>query len=184
MNHAMIDVEALRLKQPWKAPLMEVGLVVFTDCGDIVAEISYAIEPKLLPHWAESDPDTVAWWNAPEQAEPWAILQARIRDDGVMPQVALHGLQEFMTRHNVGVVWFAGPTYDQVMLEAYYDHYEIPRPWAYNATRDFRTIRKQFPGIWDKLNDERTGRHDAISDCEFQVSVLREISDNHGVIWL
>lgn len=183
MNHAMIDVEALRLHQPWKAPLMEIGCAIFNEEGEVQASISFAIEPAYLPHWVEEDPDTRKWWESPEQAEAWGNLQARIRDDGVMTQVALTGLAEFMAKHEVQSYWFAGPTYDQVMLETYYDHYGIPRPWAYNATRDFRTIRKQFPECWEAMIKDRKGIHQAADDCEFQVSVLQEIYFQHGWEW-
>lgn len=183
MNHAMIDVEALRLSQPWKAPLLEVGCTAFDEFGGALASISFAIEPSLLPSWAEEDPETRRWWESPEQAEAWSNLQNRIRFDGVMPQVALTGLVEFMQKHAVGAYWFAGPTYDQVMLEAYYDHYGMPRPWAYNATRDFRTIRKQYPDIWERMIATRVGHHNAAADCEFQVSVLHEIHWEDGSCW-
>ena len=80
-------------------------------------------------------------------------------------------------------MWFAGPTYDQVMLEAYYDAYGIPRPWKYNYTRDFRTIRKQYPRIYDSVLKNRTGEHDALCDAFFQVEVLAEIAEVYQKIW-
>lgn len=176
-NHAMIDVEALRLNQPWKAPLMEIGVVIFDGyTSKEVDSLRLLINQNNLPDWAEPEPDTVKWW---QEQEYWPELRVALREHGKWPGHALQSMCNFLEKHEVKVVWFAGPQYDQVMLEAYLDHYRIPRPWQFNDVRDLRTIRKQWSEDADRVRSVRTGHHNAVEDCRSQVAVLREIMDNN-----
>lgn len=178
MKHLMVDVEALRLNQPWRAPLMEIGLVLFNEVGEIAEQAQLWIRPNSLPSWAEAEESTLEFWKS--QAY-WVRLQENLMlRSGLCKHViaTFHGWAS-----KADAVWFAGPTYDQVMLEAYMDHYQMKRPWAHSDTRDFRTIRKQHDDIYRFELNQRKGHHNALEDCRFQVGVLREISKAKGVEW-
>lgn len=175
-RHVMIDVEALRLNRPWIAPLMQVGAVRFNQSGKEQGDFNSYIHPATLPEWATPEQSTVEFW----EKEPFFPKLRQRCDRGTNPEALLAGLANFIGDR---IVWFAGPQYDQVMLEAYYDHYGMPRPWKYNDSRDFRTIRKQYPRIYNEISDLWEACHDALQDCRFQVEVLREISNRTGKVW-
>lgn len=183
MNHMMIDVEALRLKQPWWAPLMSVGMVVFNEHGEVLAWDELYVIPGSLPTWAEPEESTQEFW---ENQPHWNQMKENLLTKGEPILDVLQGISTFYSVWNVEAVWFAGPTYDQVMLEAYFDGFGVDRPWRYNDTRDFRTIRKQHPEIYDRVNSDRQGTyHMALDDAMHQVRVLREIQDEmkYGEGW-
>lgn len=181
MIHAMIDVEALRLKKPWRAPLLEIGVVIFDDIGNVLQTKRILVKKEGLPRWASVEPPTLAWW----REQPYfRELQRDIMRLGVEARVAVTQLKDFLQHHRASAFWFAGPQYDQVMLEAYYDDFGIETAWQYNDTRDLRTIRKQYPAIYDPLVKNRKACHEAVEDCLFQVSILREISKATDHRWL
>lgn len=181
MNHAMIDVEALRLKKPWRAPLLEIGVVIFDDIGNVLQTKRILVKKEGLPRWASVEKETLEFW----REQPYfKELQRDIMRNGVESREAVTQLKDFLQHHKVGAFWFAGPQYDQVMLEAYYSDFAIDPAWRYNDTRDLRTIRKQHPAIYDPLVKNRKGTHQAVEDCLFQVSILREISKATDHRWL
>lgn len=176
MLQAMIDVEALRLKQPWLAPLMQVGVAIFDEKAHLVATYEFYVDQDKLPPWAKPEVATMGWW----ADQPfWDKLQGLMAKHGESPHNVMMKLGECLRAHKVGPVWFAGPQYDQVMLEAYYDEYGINYPWKFNDVRDFRTIRKQHPEI------ERTSEagHDAVQDAIDQVLHLFRIGEAKGLTW-
>lgn len=179
MNHAMIDVEALRLNKPFRAPLMEVGVVAFNDKGEVIETLRILVKKDGLPRWASIEKTTLDWWR---EQDCWHSLQRDIMRLGISAEQAMHDMNAFLHKHNVGPVWFAGPQYDQVMLEAYLADFGIPYYWRYNDTRDFRTIRKQYPDEYQSVPVR--GNHQAVEDCLFQVKVLRAIYVSTGRAWL
>ncbi len=178
MNHLFIDVEALRLKQPWKAPLMQVGCVVFTEQAMPVEYGSTYVAPYSIPPHFEAEPTTLEWWKG---QEGWPQM-VRGRESGSHVSDVLLEVSHLYRKHDCQAVWFAGPQYDQVMLEAYYDQFGIPVPWRYNDARDFRTIRKQHPEI-EYVYAEGAQLHDALADCLASVAHLRKITVQKGINW-
>lgn len=178
MRHAMIDVEALRLNQPWIAPLMQMGIVIFDEEANQIQAYEINVEQSTLPEWATPEKSTQEFW---EQQELWPDLQQKMVT-GDSAEKAIKLLGEIYFRNCCEAAWFAGPTYDQVMLEAYFDHYGIKRPWKYNDSRDFRTIRKQYGSVLENFPDN-PNLHSAMDDCMHQVARLRHITLATGFNW-
>ena len=178
MNHAMIDVEALRLKQPWRAPLMQVGIVIFDEQANLIQAYEMNVDQSTLPNWVQAEVGTVEFW---QQQKLWPELQEKMAagDSAEKVMRMLRDIYEFNVCQSA---WFAGPTYDQVMLEAYYDHYGIVFPWKYNDSRDFRTIRKQYKSVLEDF-PENPNLHSAMDDCIHQVARLRHITQRTGFTW-
>lgn len=172
MMHAMIDVEALRLNKPWIAPLLEIGIVLFDECGKELGSKRILVLQTELPAWAEPEPETVEFW---ESQDYWPKLKRDIGRLGISAMAAMMEMSAYLKKYQVDAVWFAGPQYDQIILEAYLDHYAMERPWRFNEVRDFRTIRKQYPLTDDEVRKNRRGNHEAIEDCRYQVQVLRRV---------
>ena len=71
----VIDVEALRLNQPWLAPLMQIGIVIFDEHAEELSAVEIFIDQDSLPEWASPEPDTVTWWKS-QEARAW--LRSRL----------------------------------------------------------------------------------------------------------
>ncbi len=171
-NHMMIDVEALRLKQPWIAPLMSVGIVVFDPMGKVLCTEELFLNSAGCPEGFEAEPTTLDFWKGQDYFDK---LLHKMEWEGKPTDEVLETIRTMYKEWDVRPVWFAGPTYDQVMLEAYYDSFGLDIPWGFSDSRDFRTIRKQHPEIYSGLAETRKGLHQAVEDSLFQVSVLRAI---------
>jgi hypothetical protein len=174
MNHMFLDVEAFRLTKPWLAPLAQVGLVVFNEKAEIVPApnqgFSFFVSQRSLPDWIEHEAETVHWWH---EQEAWPTLKAGM-EHGWPVDFVLQQVIEIAKNYDCQSFWFSGPTYDQVMLEAYFAHFGLKCPWEFNQTRDFRTVRKQWPEI-ERAKAEGAALHDALADCAADVEHMRKI---------
>lgn len=179
MKHAMIDVEALRLKKPWIAPLMQIGIVIFDEKANVIQGYEIYLNQYELPGWAEPEQGTLEWWKGQDK---WVELNRRIDEYGVDAHEAMVLLNNIYKESGCETAWFAGPQYDQVMLESYFDHFGIPYPWRYNDSRDFRTIRKQHKDVLEDFPDN-PNMHLAMDDCLHQVARLRAITEKKGIEW-
>lgn len=177
MNNLMIDVEALRLKKPWLAPLMQVGMVVFNEEGEIKKMAEAYVDQSTLPHWTVPEEQTQKFW---EEQVGWPTMLDNLSNRSVDIEDVLFQIRNLYMVFDCKTAWFAGPTYDQVMLESYFDYFKLDPPWRYNDTRDYRTIRKQHPDI---PRPENPNMHFALEDAMYQVAHLREISQQKGIIW-
>lgn len=176
MKHVMIDIEALRLKEVWRAPLMEVGMCLFSDKGEILDHALIPIKILSIPSYFKAERETVAWWKKQDQWEP---LQLRMKEHGLLISDALRKIIEILNDWDFDGVWFAGPTYDQVCLESYFDFFSLEIPWKFYQSRDFRTMRKQFPELASQF-PENPSLHSALDDSINQVQKLEVIYRSTG----
>lgn len=180
MNHLMVDIEGLRLKEPWLTPLLQVAMVVFNEEAEVQVVINNYIDQKTLPAWATPEKDTQKFWE--DQGTLWIDMQEQIEKNGVPWMNCLALMDRVWDKWKCESVWFAGPTYDQVALESYYSWAKRSPCWRYNDSRDFRTIRKQFPEIMAAV--ENPGQlHNAVDDALYQVLRLRAVTLATGMTW-
>jgi hypothetical protein len=179
MNHVMIDIEALRLHQVWKAPIMQIGMVLFSQKGVVIDTKNIFIEQESMPSHFEPEINTVNWW---KEQEGWDNMQESITSFGIPLAGALSIASQQINRWGNKATWFAGPTYDQVALEGAMSFCGINYPWAYNQSRDFRTIRKQYPELAAGMPENHM-LHDALSDALNQVAKLEYITNKTGHLW-
>jgi len=179
MKHAFIDVEAFRLKKPWKAPLCNVAAVIFDSEAKVLASNDYYIDPNNFPTWSRVEDSTITWWKG--QAKYQELID-RMEHWGDTPLSVMKQLKFYLNSEEVEAFWFAGPQYDQIMLEAYFDSFGIKYPWKYNQCRDFRTIRKQHQGIMDNI-PPNANAHLALDDCLYDVGRLADITLATGIRW-
>lgn len=178
MNHMMIDVEALRLKKPWLAPLMQVGMVVFDEKGVVKKMVEVYVDQASLPEWAVPEKQTVEFW---EKQPGWPKMLEALESRSTSVFDALLQIRNLYTIFQCQSVWFAGPKYDETILDSYFDHFELDPPWRYNDSRDYRTIRKQHP---DVPKPDNPNLHFALEDAMYQVAHLRDITQKKGIVWL
>lgn len=179
MKHAFIDVEAFRLKKPWLAPLCNVAAVIFNEVGEVKGSIDLYVDPNQFPSWSSPEQSTVDWWKSQPK---YGDLINRMNLMGDFPSEVMKHLNFCLQMEEVEAFWFAGPQYDQIMLEAYFDAFGMKYPWKYNQARDFRTIRKQHMDLLEGFPENKNA-HLAIEDCLYDVSRLRYISDVRGIAW-
>lgn len=180
MIHAMIDVEALRLSKPWLAPLMQVGILTFDGMAKPLCGYEFTVDQNSLPEWAEPEQSTVEWWKSQPM---WPRLKEAEMLGGGSIEECLDFICEIYVDDNCSTVWFAGPQYDLVILQAYFEHFGKKMPWRHNDVRDFRTIRKQHSVILEGFPDS-PNQHLALADCYHQVERLKLISNSTGISWM
>jgi hypothetical protein len=179
MKHAFLDVEAFRLKKPWMAPLVNVAAVTFDEYANVHSSIDLYVEPSQFPVWSQPEASTLTWW---QQQDKWKDLMNRVHMLGDFPSEVLKKLKGFLDSEGVEAFWFAGPQYDQIMLEAYFDGFDMEHPWKYNQARDFRTIRKQHMDLLESF-PKNPNAHLALEDCLYDISRLRHITEQRGITW-
>ena len=179
MKHAFLDVEAFRLKKPWMAPLCNVAAVIFDEKAEVKGSIDLYVDPDQFPEFSSAEQSTVDWWQSQPKYDDLMNRMKMLRD---FPSEVMKNLSFCLEMEGVEAFWFAGPQYDQIMLEAYFDAFGMKYPWKYNQARDFRTIRKQYPEIMDTI-PPNPNAHLAIEDCLYDVSRLKAISDTLGITW-
>lgn len=89
---------------------------------------------------------------------------------------------EYIKDVNPTFVWAKGPQFDCIILESWYNYFNIPVPWTYNQLRDVRTLEflaRSFEidigEIYDRYKD---GLHDALHDCKLQIEVCKKVMEN------
>lgn len=182
-NNLMVDVEALRLNQPWKAPLLQIGVAVFTPFGSVVYSGKIFINQDAQPIDVSPEASTVVWWNDPKRDKVWSNIVEQCETNGVDPEEALVWLNKVYEGFNCGSIWFAGPQYDKTILDNYSEICAVPPAWNYDDVRCFRTIRKQHPDVLENWNYDGYD-HDAEHDALDQVARLRAITDKKEIVWL
>lgn len=166
-RNVMIDVEALRLKQPWKAPLMQVAAVVFDGEGNIKDEQVWYCKADELTEPFEADPQTVMWW---EKQDYWEELKAGMSINGKSAKKIIVELKHYLEFHKPTGVWFNHPTYDEILLNAYYEEFGVDKPWTHRMVRDMATLTAWIGRPQVTLPGDK---HNALYDCRYQVMCLK-----------
>lgn len=162
-NNIMLDLETLSTAS--NAVIVSIGAVKF-DEKDIDNAGFYAVleQKEQLALGRDVSTSTLAWWMQ-QSEEARAVFKA--------PKVAVNdALDQF--RDFCGdnpIIWGNGSDFDNVVLGSLYDKIGGTRPWSYNSSRCFRTIKnllqvKTLPG--------RQGTfHNALHDAIYQAQCLQ-----------
>lgn len=179
-RHMMVDLEALRLTQLHKAPLMNMGLVVFDENAEVISQADIYIHPELQPDWVEPEQGTLTFW----MGQPsWDTLQENMFKEGVSPQQALIDMRRFYEQNRCDTVWFNGILYDGSILKTYHEKLGMIEPWRHFEIRDFKTIRQQYRDLLDEYHERKKVTHLGLQDSLDQVEMLRVISEQTKAQW-
>lgn len=134
-KHAMIDLETLGLGV--EAPIFEIGVTVF-DLDELKIIDSRNIHLDLLDVIFKTgflpQKDTVEWWRG--QAYDPTMNKTRLSLNR-----GLNKLDEYLSQHEVKMVWGNSPAFDCVLLEQHYKAIGRTNPWKYNEELDFRSLK-------------------------------------------
>mgnify|MGYP000689862773 CR=1 FL=1 len=156
--HVSLDLETWGTRPG--CDIRSIGAVVFDPVMGEMVDIFYIAcdNPQDTPHgWRDvlglpprkyplhRDPQTVQWWNAPEQAaastafdNPVDLREALVRFTAWMYNVTRVNRQE--TGNSNALLWSHGPAFDPPILAEAYHAVGLPVPWHYRAPRDTRTL--------------------------------------------
>lgn len=174
MAHVMHDLETMG-NEPGRV-LASLGATVFDPHGPTLGD-SFSMnidEQSCLDAGLTLDPDTVAWWQAPERAEAYAALKV---DPRPLVEV-LDAFDAYWARVEGHRIWGQGADYDAVLLAAAYRALGRKAPWKYNAGRDTRTVYE----MGDVTVTKHLGTHHvALDDAVTQAG---DVQESYRRLWL
>lgn len=169
MKRLMVDVETFSTHP--NAAIRSIGAVLVDDTTTITTHFYAALDTTILPvpqfHFSDA---TIDWWHA---------QSAEAKEQFKYPQPPLDVMAQFVT-FAVGCdeVWANGAQFDIPIIENALYVFKLPTPWEYSAVRDFRTVRKLFPGThWEpyKHSVKHNAHHDALNQMIELQAILRRI---------
>ena len=162
MKDVMLDLETFGTSS--NAVIVRIGACYFDRfTGKIGERFFEKIDPQsCVDAGFEMDIPTVLWWMRQEAPARLAVAS---NDDCFLIGGVLIDFKHFL--RDVESIW-SHATFDFVILMNYFRKFKIRVNFDYHAARDLRTLT-DLAEI-DPLDFPREGiKHDALSDCMFQV---------------
>ena len=159
----MLDLETLS-SEP-NAPIIQIGAVPFALA---TGEIGERLTINVRPDFAKTPPSlsTVCWWMKQDEAARLSVARSEL---GKSPFDACLEFETF-ARENCASkfeLWAMPPEFDCVILANTFRSVGLSLPWAYNKTRDLRTL-EALAGSSSAGRIKADIPHDAGSDAEAQ----------------
>lgn len=159
----MLDLETLS-SEP-NAPIIQIGAVPFAFA---TGEIGERLTINVCPDFAKTPPSlkTVCWWLEQNEGARLSVAKAQY---GKLPAVACEEFRAFAEKHCAPKfeLWAMPPEFDCVILANTFRSVGLSLPWAYNKTRDLRTL-EALAGSSSAGRIKADIPHDAGSDAEAQ----------------
>lgn len=155
MNQVMLDLETLDTKVT--AVIVSIGAVRFGPDGVhwdwFYRTVKWEAGPRTVSR------ETCGWWL---QQSPEAQSALYCPNAEHLAQV----LVDFAVWLGPdAVVWANSPDFDCSIVKHAYEQFGTDAPWAYNATRCYRTLRKLNPAVPPPPN---ACAHNALEDAKVQ----------------
>ncbi len=166
---AMLDLETTGKRAG--CPILTIGAATFDLEHQFYAKIDLQ---SCHDVGLVDDPSTIAWWGD-QSAE--ARMEAL---SGHMPLVVALGSfadwhQDMKTKYGKVYIWGNGADFDQPILEAAYQACGMSKPWNYDASRCYRTL-KNLPNNKTIKADPFVGvKHNALADAVYQAKHAMKI---------
>lgn len=104
-----------------------------------------------------TDPDTIAWWKEPEQAEAYQRVIMPSAEDISLSQLGPL-LDQYLDRmgwtpddgERQGRVWSRGNAFDMPLFTNIYDYFGWDEPFSFGLVRDIRTKIDTITELWDQ----------------------------------
>lgn len=179
-GNVMIDIETLSTHK--NAAIIEIGAVEFNKfTGETGETFNIIIEPS---EWCRNDRhvdgETIQWWFRQTQEArnrfvnmPKDVYTTDLND-------ALWKLKYFIMDCNSVdedknvVVWGNGSSFDIAILENAYNYFHMEIPWKFWSVNDVRTIVDLNPSVKENCKFDKGIKHNAVSDCLYQVKYLTD----------
>lgn len=170
----MLDLETLSSRRD--APIVQIGAMAFDITGDTPDFRGPKFSVNVRPDFDLTPPsfDTMLWWMT-QAPETKASVFGSEKDRYEIPEALMY-FRDFLAENVIlpFEVWAMPPEFDCAILDNARASLKVrtgylSKPlWAYNATRDLRTLEALAGG--DKTTRyPATMLHDAAADAEAQV---------------
>ncbi len=172
-RHLMVDLETLGAINTPTIPIIQVGVVVFTQEKDIREYVSNT--RPLLSDVVEFP--TLEWWSSTD----WSRLGDMLHYAKPLASV-LHDMSVIARTHDVQTFWTRGQ-FDWPILQAKVKQLGIDCPFDFRMARDVRTLEMLYTASTGKLPLKRTDTdvHDALADAKWQAYCTRVYCQQIGV---
>lgn len=161
-NVYMIDIETQGIKPG--CIVGSIGAVHLRTGAFLYQRLNIYAQPQ-----GTQDGNTMRWW---QQQSPELFAEAFHGSED--PVYALSDLSRFLTLSGAPVIWAKGIDFDPPILADLYNRLHLPVPWAYNAVRDFRTVKKIFSYVGTPRS--ATELHNALYDAQHQAEELANLA--------
>lgn len=169
----MVDIETM--SHGSNSAIIEIGAVSFNiNTGQIIDRFHRSIDlQSCIDAGLKVRGDAIIWWMQQDQESRDKICKA----DNVSIATALYDFQQWLEPgYNNDCIWGRSPRFDLgIIFDAYRTvlGYNDP-PWNIRKERDVRTYAALRPEVLDQI-PPNTSKHDAIADCEYQISYITKI---------
>lgn len=181
-QHIMIDIETLGRNAD--AVILSVAMVKFNFGKSTVAEHDLGIQlfPEVQKQFKNRSCDwnSIQWWLKQSEDTQQAMIdneRHRVTMERVVESIRIYiDSKDYK-------IWANGASFDPPIVRHLFSQYNIKEPWDFRRVFDVRTINwlskidsKSIPLHADGI------KHDALSDCLWQIDVLNaqynEIKNN------
>ena len=168
MRSIMLDLETLDVIP--SSVILSLGAVEFFEDG-FGREFHERIDiDSCLQHGMTVSGKTIQWWMAQDGTARKIFKTAGRPLDRVLREFKAVFDWEDME------VWANGTNFDIPILENAFRATSIIVPWKYNAVRDYRTFKNEFPTeIYEANKIPPAVAHDALSDARAQALTLQRL---------
>lgn len=179
VTHIMLDLETFG-RRPG-CPVLTIGAVEFSPAG-LGEEFYIGLDDKdqeaagLAP-----DPETVAWWDGQSSAAKEAINLRTKTETGAALREFLAWAWALGPKKELRI-WGNGADFDQPILAAVLDKFQVAQPWEFWNSRCYRTLKSMRSDI--KFVKPLTPHHaleDAKAQAKHAVALLNELDLWHSV---
>lgn len=178
MNHVMIDLETFGTRS--NSVIVSIGAVAFDPCSAAIGDrFHHAIDVRTATNRGlKIDSSTVLWW-VEQSAEARSALVDKVKRasslEWVLSQFSSFLLRVAGSQYQVkdALVWGNGADFDLALLQQAYEAIGQEKPWKYNASRCYRTMRSEFGIEADYVKPALA--HDALEDAIAQAKTLQNI---------
>lgn len=188
--HIMVDNETLSCRP--NAHILSTGLVHFNpETFEPISQKLINIDPTRRQPGADIDPGTAQWWiNQAKEAQQaafypekseciqvacsqvWRYIVDACREtwqEDAMPTIS-------DMQHTVNL-WAMPPSFDISKWEHAFSQSGLPMPWDHYHVNDVRTLINEARRRGFKRESAvRTGIHHPVSDCLYQIELLKAIT--------
>ena len=162
MKDVMLDLETFSLSS--NAVIVQIGACYFDRfTGEIGEKFFEKIDPQsCVDAGFEMDVPTILWWMQQDETARQGIMDG----DSFFVSPVLIDLKHFL--RDIETIW-SHATFDFVILTNYFHKFGIRTSFDYHAARDLRTLCDLADIDPKDFKRDDLTKHDALSDCIFQV---------------
>lgn len=178
-GNMMLDLETLGKRAG--CAVLSIGACMFDLEGDNVGPTFevYISPVESLKAGMTIDPETLAWWLAPEQADAARVVLPKAAASAVTPAQALRALFAWMESQGAApraglYAWSRGANFDLPIIGAMAAAVGIEVPWPFYNERCQRTMMAWYDWQVAKMPKvaPATLKHSAAADADYQARAL------------